>query len=350
MDLPTLYRSYTFSGWIGIICLFIWVTGCSTGPDKSKSQCQNGVQKPCIPIDEPHPKLTDYNLYQGAMKELDPVEALIPYNLSTTLFSDYAQKFRMIYVPDGKSVAYDESEILNFPVGSVLVKNFFYDLDRQDDSDKRRIIETRLLMYYERGWEAETYLWNDAQTSATLERTGDVKKVSWIDKEGIEQNINYVIPTKNDCKTCHSYNDDLLPLGPKVRNMNKEYSYAKGKQNQLQLLQQAGILTGLPPAADIPKAPDWDDPSTGTVEERARIYLDVNCSNCHREAGVAGYSGHFLTFEEENPTQLGICKNPIASGGGSGGLDYDIVPCRPDKSILVFRMNAVDPDKRMPEI
>src|SRR5699024_3143755 len=137
MDLPTLYRSCTFSGWIGIICLFIWVTGCSTGPDKCKSKCQNGVQKPCIHINEPHPKLADYNLYQGAMKDLDPVEALVPYNLSTTLFSDYAHTFRMFYIPECKSTAYDESGILNLPLGSVLVKNFFYDLIRQFHSLNR---------------------------------------------------------------------------------------------------------------------------------------------------------------------------------------------------------------------
>jgi hypothetical protein len=50
------------------------------------------------------------------------------------------------------------------------------------------------------------------------------------------------------------------------------------------------------------------------------------------------------------PTQYGIFKTPVAAGRGSGGLDFDIVPGAPDKSILLFRITSTDPGIMMPEL
>ena len=44
------------------------------------------------------------------------------------------------------------------------------------------------------------------------------------------------------------------------------------------------------------------------------------------------------------------CKAPVATGRGSGGLQYDIVPGQPDASILVYRMISTEPEIRMPEL
>ena len=56
------------------------------------------------------------------------------------------------------------------------------------------------------------------------------------------------------------------------------------------------------------------------------------------------------SYENTDLTALGICKPPIATGGGSGGLFYDIVPSNADSSIMVYRMNSVELDEAMPEI
>ena len=45
-----------------------------------------------------------------------------------------------------------------------------------------------------------------------------------------------------------------------------------------------------------------------------------------------------------------MCKPPVAAGRGSGGRLYSIVPGEPDASILVFRLEATEPDIRMPEL
>ena len=59
-------------------------------------------------------------------------------------------------------------------------------------------------------------------------------------------------------------------------------------------------------------------PRRGTVEERARAYLDVNCGHCHNPSGLARTSGLYLNIEEMNPARYGVCKPPVAAGQGSG--------------------------------
>jgi len=46
---------------------------------------------------------------------------------------------------------------------------------------------------------------------------------------------------------------------------------------------------------------------------------------------------------------LGINKSPVATGRGSGGLKYSIVPGKPEESILLHRMISTDPGVMMPE-
>lgn len=337
--------SYIFVLWIsGFVVL---LSGCSTSIEK---QCRKGIESPCIPVEKPHEKLSDYNIYKGDLKQLEPVSGLIPYDLNTQLFSDYAQKKRFIYVPGDSGVTYQTEGVLEFPIGSMLVKNFYYDLDQRKPSSDRLIIETRLLIHQEEGWTAQTYVWNEKQDEAFLELAGAQKEVAWINEKGLKKKVNFLIPTENDCKTCHSRNNQLIPLGPEVRNLNKIYPYSDGAQNQLVKWEESGILNEKPALRNVPEVPVWDDPETGSLEERARIYLDVNCANCHNQAGSANNSGLFLSFTEDNPRNLGIYKPPVAAGRGSGGLRYSIAPAQPDQSILVYRMESVHPAVRMPEV
>src|SRR5258708_4729647 len=99
----------------------------------------------------PFEKLSDYHLYVGTMNELKPNDRLVPYELITPLFTDYAHKARFVYLPENKYVRYDTTRALDFPVGSCLVKNFYYPNDFREKDGARRIIETRLLVHRESG-------------------------------------------------------------------------------------------------------------------------------------------------------------------------------------------------------
>ena len=292
--------------------------------------------------------LSEYGLFSDYANQM-PAEGVVPYALITPLFTDYAHKFRFVYVPKGEHATYDAKEVMHFPVGSVLVKTFAYPADFRTPEKDIRIIETRLLIRQENGWNAWAYVYDDELKDAVLKVAGKTLPVEWTDEAGNARSTNYVVPNKNQCKGCHTYNKEFSPIGPKARNLNMDYKYPAGSENQLAHWSRAGVLEGAPEPDDAPRVPDFLDASA-SLESRARAYLDVNCAHCHRLEGPASTSGLFLTWDEDNKTQWGYKKRPVAAGRGSGGLDYDIMPGKPDQSILVYRLQSLDPGVMMPEV
>ena len=73
----------------------------------------------------PYETLSEYNFFQGNLKDLDPTFGVIPYDLNSPLFSDYAHKKRFIWMPQNTKATYvNDYSALNFPSGTVLIKNF----------------------------------------------------------------------------------------------------------------------------------------------------------------------------------------------------------------------------------
>jgi uncharacterized repeat protein (TIGR03806 family) len=296
------------------------------------------------------PTLSQYNFFQGRMADLIPNERVLPYDLNSALFSDYAHKARFVWMPEGTSAAYTDEGSFVFSVGTVLIKNFYYPHDFREESKGRRIMETRLLINRDEGWVALPYIWNKEQTEATLEVAGGREDISWIHTDGSKREVNYVIPNKNQCKGCHETSKVMTPIGPQAKHLNRIFAFAEGEQNQLEKWTAMGYLKGAPAASDAPRLAAWDDPATGTVENRARAWLDINCAHCHSPKGPANTSGFHLNIEETDCMARGVMKNNIAAGRGSGGLLYDIVPGNADSSIIVFRMASADPGIMMPEL
>ena len=279
----------------------------------------------------------------------------MPYRLNTPLFSDYAEKLRFVKLPAGQSIPYNATEVLDFPVGTTLIKTFYYPIDARDASKGRRLMETRLLVHETSGWKALEYVWNDEQTDAVLDVAGDRKAVTYTDADGKRHQQEYIIPNLNQCKSCHNRNEVLMPIGPSARQLNGDMKYGmsaseSASENQLVHWQKMGWLTDMPPLDDVPRAPVWNDPTTGSLDARARTWLDINCAHCHRPEGPANTSGLNLSIHERNPTAWGVMKTPVAAGRGSGGRQYDIVPGRPEESILLYRMESTDPGIMMPEV
>ena len=294
--------------------------------------------------------LSEYGFFQGNMADQLPVEGILPYALNTPLFSDYAQKLRFVQLPEGTAATYQERDVLDFPVGTVLIKTFYYPNNFRKPQKGRTLLETRLLLHEADGWHALPYIWNDEQTEAYLEVAGGTQAITWTHSDGKKQQLAYSIPNMNQCKGCHIKNQKIQPIGPSARQLNRSYPYAEGEQNQLQHWQSAGYLEGLPPAEDIPRLAVWDDPASGSLDARARAYLDINCAHCHQAEAPANTSGLLLSYDQTDTTALGIAKPPVAAGRGSGGHPYDIVPGQPHQSILWYRMASSDPGVRMPEL
>ena len=63
----------------------------------------------------PYNKLSDYRFFTGAMNELNPAQGVYPYDLTASLFSDYAAKERLIYLPEGTTMEYQgDFKVLEF--------------------------------------------------------------------------------------------------------------------------------------------------------------------------------------------------------------------------------------------
>jgi parallel beta-helix repeat protein len=297
------------------------------------------------------PNLSDYRLFADASNPMaNPNGGGIIYDLNTPLFTDYANKYRFVFVPEGTQAAYRSTEVFDFPVGTIIAKTFTIQADLRDNSSAQNIIETRLLIHRKEGWVALPYIWDQGKIDAALTVTGGTQPVSWIDINGVNQSTNYVIPNTNNCANCHG-EAELIPIGPKARSLNKDYSYESGTANQLDYWTEQGILLGAPSdKSSIDTIPLWNDTSA-SLDDRARGYLDINCAHCHQpEIGAADTSGLYLEYYRPFGTAVGECKPPVAAGEGAGDLDYDIVPGNAAASIMDFRMDSNEPQVRMPEI
>lgn len=295
-------------------------------------------------------QLSEYAFFKGEMADLSPAEDLLPYALNAPLFSDYAEKMRFIRLPDGAKVNYRENEVFDFPEGTQIIKTFYYTNDARKPEKGRTIMETRVLMKEGGEWTALPYIWNEEQTEAKLSVIGGKREVEWRDKNGKKQKVNYSIPNKNQCKGCHGYDKKVRPIGPSARQLNGDFDYKSGSQNQLEHWRDMEIVENLPVKESLPQLADYNNTEAYSLNDRARAYLDANCAYCHNPHGAANTSGMFLHSTETDSAALGVNKSPIAAGRGSGGKKYGISPGEPGESILLHRMNSTDPGVRMPEI
>jgi uncharacterized repeat protein (TIGR03806 family) len=301
-----------------------------------------GPHQSVILAEDPAPKLSDYGLFKDAAAR-QPADGVVPYDLVNALFSDYAGKHRFVHLPKGSQAKYESDEIFDFPVGAVLIKTFAFAPDMREPLKDERYIETRLLIRKPSGWFAYAYIWNEDQTEATYAPVGGQKKIDTISPDGDPLSINYTIPNRNQCKTCHRVGDDLMPIGPRARNLNHD---GPAGVNQIADWSGRGILSGVPDAPATVPAAFGDAP----LDQRARAWLDVNCAHCHRARGSASNSGLLLGWNETDPSGWGVMKRPIAAGNGGGNHLFVIVPGKPDESILTYRIESTTPGVLMPEL
>lgn len=292
----------------------------------------------------PYASLSHYNFFQGPMAAMQPVLGVLPYEPITPLFSDYAHKYRFVWMPAGSKASYvSDGQVLDFPEGAVLIKNFYY--DNVQPTNSRRFLETRLMIKKNGAWIFADYVWNDEQTEAVYNLSGSNVPLTWNDANGQPHDEVYRIPSDVECLTCHKYYDQPIPIGPKPQNLNSTLNYADGPMNQLAKWEAEGYLhSGYP--SSIETMAKWDDPDE-TLERRVRAYLDMNCAHCHSTGRHCDYRPiRFAWDETTDPVNLGICVPP----------DDPIVPSQQfivyggnkARSMLYYRISSVEEAERMP--
>ena len=297
----------------------------------------------------PYDTLSEYNFFNGELKAIDPAYGVLPYKPISGLFTDYAVKERFVWVPVGQKASFNTSNTsLNFPVGSALIKMFYY--NNTLPTNTTRIIETRVMVKTQDGWDFAEYVWNDAQTEAFLETTDDglYTEVNWL-QDGQEKFVNYRVPAKQQCVICHSNDFETLPLGIKPQNINSLLTYDDGPSNQLQKLIDFGYLEDALPES-ILTVVDWTDASK-SLEQRAKSYLDINCANCHIDGGQGDYRAIRLGYTDtlNNDENVGVCVDADTPIPGLEGQKH-IAPGDPENSIIYYRMSVTgDQAYKMPQ-
>jgi uncharacterized repeat protein (TIGR03806 family) len=292
--------------------------------------------------DTPFETLSSYNFFEGNLKNLNPTFGVIPYDLISPLFTDYAHKKRFIWIPNGVKASYvNDYSPLDFPSGSVLIKSFFY--DNVLPNNETKILETRIMYKKEDGWDFAKYVWNEEQTEAYFDNDGSNVNLSWLE-DGDTKTVNYRIPSRAECFTCHNKFDTPVPIGPKPQNLNRDYNYSTGISNQLSKLVELGYLENSLPAS-IQTTVKWDDDSE-SLEMRVRSYLDINCAHCHSENSYCEYRSMRFGFQDSADSEnLGVCVEPETQFIPNSDI---VQPNNIDQSVLYYRINTTDESFRMP--
>jgi uncharacterized repeat protein (TIGR03806 family) len=279
-------------------------------------------------------------------RTLTPANGLLPYDLVLSFWSDGAAKGRWVAIPAAK-VVFSATGDWVFPPGTVFVKHFDLPLDAARPERMQRL-ETRLLVVdRDGGVYGVTYKWRADLSDADLLPRSAGEDIVIRDAAGKTRTQAWYYPNRLDCLACHN---SLTPgqLGPKTRQLNSDLRYPDGRtENQLRRWNRLGLFSPALDERDLASLPTLAriDDTRRTLEDRARSYLDANCSHCHRPGvTVANFDTRYDTPLEQQK----ILDGPVLIDQGVDRARV-ISPHDPWRSILLMRVDTND-DRRMPPL
>jgi uncharacterized repeat protein (TIGR03806 family) len=295
-------------------------------------------------VREAFPKKLSEIRFIESVEDLKLVSGTVPYHVNVPLWSDGATKTRTLVLPERNSVTFDAKESWQFPVGTVLVKDFRLDLDRTRPGPLKKL-ETRFFVHSPQGWNGYTYLWNEQETDARL-LEGAATETYRVKTEEGEIDQTWYFPSSADCMACHTRAAGFV-LGPNTRQLNRP-TPVEGIGEQLSLFEATGALhEALPePPASLESYPDWRE-NTGSLEARCRAYLDTNCSFCHQPGAVGGRAPDLRYHTPLAKANL-IGRRPSQGQLGPEGTRL-IRPGDPERSEILHRMADLG-SRRMPPL
>jgi putative heme-binding domain-containing protein len=300
-----------------------------------------------------------------------PSPGVYPFTINAQRWSDHAVAERFVAFPGPSSAkVYDGfvpipevffSGQVFLPKNGVLVKTLSMDMAVGDPSTRRRL-ETQLLHFDGKNWNAYTYGWNDAQTDADLvPASGMDRAISVVDPEapGGKRQQTWHYPSRAQCITCHNpWVGYALAFHPLQLRQPSANGTAKGKQiDGLTQLKQLGLIelyqaNGNKKIDSFPPVPSHhqlaNPHDTGaSLADRARSYLHVNCSHCHQpNAGGSVVIDLRKSTPDGETKTLGV--NPVQGAFNIPAASI-ISPGDPYRSTLYYRMAKTGPG-HMPHI
>jgi uncharacterized repeat protein (TIGR03806 family) len=217
------------------------------------------------------------------LAQLTPSAGVIDYEVNAPFWSDGARKQRWFVLPGNATIGFATDGAWTFPVGTITVKHF--ELPLAAGGTTR--VETRVMVYRANGWTGYTYRWRPDQTEADLLTSSASATYQTVNPAtNAPTTLTWNFPSSAQCLQCHTEATGRV-LGLNTRQFNGNHTYAATGRgdNQLRTLNHIGIFN-----SDIGAASQYSampDPrgTAGSVETRAKAYLDTNCSICHLPGG-----------------------------------------------------------------
>jgi uncharacterized repeat protein (TIGR03806 family) len=289
-------------------------------------------------------RLSQTGVYRD-LPSLTVNRGIIPYDLAVAFWSDGARKQRWAAVPGGR-IGFAPSGEWRFPPGTVFVKTFELPTDEGNPQVTRQL-ETRLLVVGKGGVYGVVYKWRPDGSDADLLPGSLSEDISIREASGGTHQQTWYYPSREDCMKCHNSNAGGV-LGLKTRQMNQDFTYPGGvTDNELRAWNHLGLFEPRLDEAQISQLPKLATPTDASrsLEDRARSYLDANCSQCHRPGGtVASFDARY-----DSPLdQQELVDGPVLI---TEGIDRPriIAPHDVWRSIAFMRVNTTG-DIRMPPV
>jgi putative heme-binding domain-containing protein len=296
----------------------------------------------------------------------EPAPGVLPFSINAPQWSDHAEGERFIGVPGRESIRIRPkptpvpgsqfSRATDFPTHTVLAKTLSLEMTAGDPSTRRRI-ETQILHYDGREWLGYSYEWNDAQTDATLvDRGGKNRTLEVRDprEPGGKRTQTWRFSARAECIRCHNpWSEHTLAFN--LPQLNRNHNFGGVEDNQLRTLRHIGLIVNdntpdpndpLKPAevpydsAELPRLSPPHDESL-PIDARARSYLHVNCSHCHRFNG-GGSSYIYLPYDLKLRDTKAIGVRPTQGTFGIHEAQL-LAPGDPYRSVLYFRLAKTGP-------
>ena len=188
-------------------------------------------------------------------------------------------------------------------------------------------------------WLPYTYQWNENQTDAILVGAAGAQQEFEIEDSESKRTQTWHFAARAECQRCHNkYSGTVL-------GFNIPQLHQAGPDSQLDQLASLGLLTSKVPNEQRQSLANPTDHSA-SLDARARAYLHVNCSHCHRmSAGGAVLS--YMHFD------LPLDKTNMLAAPSQGNFKIDnamvIAPGEPLRSVLLYRMSKAG-GGRMPRL
>ncbi len=326
----------------------------------------NNQQWELLAIDGPAINPPLYLSQTGAfsnLANLTPASGVIPYTVNTPLWSDGAAKKRWVVIPnDGnfntaaEKVNFNTRSDWKFPEGTVFIKHFELALDERNPNNAHRLETRFIIIGPQEKYYGLTYKWNSTGTDAVLLSDGVLENFQITDQRGQSRSLTWQYPSRSECLTCHTQASGGV-LGPQTSQLNGTLTYGSTgiTANQLETWQHLGIFA-YPEKFSKPVDPieitryitsrSLDD-QRASLEQRARSYLDANCSGCHRPNG--GPRSEFDARIGSGLDLQNLINGPVIENLGIAGAKL-IVPGSPEKSIIYQRINQANTGDAMPPL